>query len=49
MFGKSWHLDVDGDDKVALVLGAALEAKARVESVIPKRETLEDVFVRRAL
>jgi hypothetical protein len=27
----------------------ALEARARVESVVPKRETLEDIFVRRAL
>ncbi len=47
--GKSWSLEAGGDAQVAQVLAAALEAKARVESVIPKRETLESVFVRRAL
>ena len=47
--GKSWALEADGDEKVRGVLKAALDAGARVESVIPKRETLEDIFVRRAL
>ncbi len=47
--GKSWAFDVDGDDAVRAVLMTALEARARVESVVPKRETLEDIFVRRAL
>jgi ABC-2 type transport system ATP-binding protein len=47
--GKSWALEADGDEKVRGVLKAALDAGARVESVVPKRETLEDIFVRRAL
>ncbi|MBL9110660.1 MAG: ABC transporter ATP-binding protein [Myxococcales bacterium] len=47
--GKSWALEADGDEKVRGVLRAALDAGARVESVVPKRETLEDIFVRRAL
>lgn len=37
-----------GDEAVAAVLSAALEAKIRVVEVVPRRETLEDLFVRRA-
>ena len=37
-----------GDEAVAAVLAAALEAKGRVVEVVPRRETLEDLFVRRA-
>lgn len=47
--GKSWILDASGDAAVREVLEAALAENARVESVVPKRETLEDIFVRRAL
>jgi len=47
--GKSWVLEASGDDAVRDVLAAALAHDARVESVIPKRETLEDIFVRRAI
>lgn len=47
--GRAHAVEVEGDDSVREVLAAALEARARVESVIPKRETLEDIFVRRAL
>jgi ABC-2 type transport system ATP-binding protein len=42
-------LEVEGEAAVRLVLERALSAGARVESVLPKRETLEDVFVRKAL
>ncbi len=49
LLGKSWALEVSGDEAVREVLGLALSSCARVESVAPKRETLEDIFVRRAL
>ncbi len=47
--GKSLVLDVHGDDGVRAVLERALAANVRVESLTPKRETLEDIFVRKAL
>jgi ABC-2 type transport system ATP-binding protein len=47
--GRSWALQAEGDDRVRAVLEAALEANARVESVVAHRETLEDIFVRRAI
>jgi ABC-2 type transport system ATP-binding protein len=47
--GKSFVLDVQGDDAVRQVLARALAADVRVESLVPKRETLEDIFVRKAL
>jgi ABC-2 type transport system ATP-binding protein len=47
--GKALVIDVTGDDKQRDVLERALAAGARVESVSPKRETLEDIFVRKAL
>jgi ABC-2 type transport system ATP-binding protein len=42
-------VDVQGDEMVRAVLARALDGKARIESVVPKRETLENVFVRKAL
>jgi ABC-2 type transport system ATP-binding protein len=42
-------MDVRGDDAVRDVVQRALADGARLESVTPKRETLEDIFVRRAL
>jgi ABC-2 type transport system ATP-binding protein len=42
-------LDVHSDEAVRSVLERALAGGARVESVTPKRETLEDIFVRKAL
>jgi ABC-2 type transport system ATP-binding protein len=42
-------LDVQGDEVVKQVLERALAADIRVESLTPKRETLEDIFVRKAL
>jgi ABC-2 type transport system ATP-binding protein len=47
--GKQLVLDVDGDALVRRVLERALQANVRIDSVIPKRETLEDIFVRNAL
>ena len=47
--GKSFVVDVQGDDAVRRILERALAANVRVESVTPKRETLEDTFVRKAL
>ena len=47
--GKALVLEVSGDDKQREVLEHVLAAGARVESVSPKRETLEDIFVRKAL
>jgi ABC-2 type transport system ATP-binding protein len=42
-------MEVEGDDAVRDVVTRALAEGARLESVAPKRETLEDVFVRKAL
>jgi ABC-2 type transport system ATP-binding protein len=47
--GKSLVLEVQGDDAVRTILERALARQLRVESLIPKRETLEDIFVRKAL
>jgi ABC-2 type transport system ATP-binding protein len=47
--GKTLVLDVSGDDKQRDVLRRALEAGVHVDAVAPKRETLEDIFVRKAL
>jgi ABC-2 type transport system ATP-binding protein len=40
---------VQGEGEVAQVLQAALGAGARVVAVTPRRETLEDLFVRKAI
>jgi ABC-2 type transport system ATP-binding protein len=42
-------LEVEGDAAVRQVVEKALASGARLESLTPKRETLEDLFVRRAL
>jgi ABC-2 type transport system ATP-binding protein len=42
-------MEVEGDAAVRDVVQRALADGARLESVAPKRETLEDLFVRRAL
>jgi ABC-2 type transport system ATP-binding protein len=47
--GQTLVLDVQGDDAVRKVLERALAGGIRVDSLIPKRETLEDIFVRKAL
>jgi ABC-2 type transport system ATP-binding protein len=47
--GKTLVVDVQGDDAIKTVLERALAAGVHIESVTPKRETLEDIFVRKAL
>jgi ABC-2 type transport system ATP-binding protein len=47
--GDSLVMEVEGDQAVRRVVERALAEGARLESVTPKRETLEDLFVRRAL
>ena len=47
--GKTLVLDIQGDDAVRKVLERALAGGIRVDSLIPKRESLEDIFVRKAL
>lgn len=47
--GELLVVEVEGDDAVRAVVQRALADGARLESVTPKRETLEDLFVRRAL
>ena len=42
-------VDVQGDAKIPKVLAAALESGARVIEVTPPRESLEDLFMRRAI
>ncbi len=47
--GQTVTVDIEGEASVQSMIARAIEAGATVESVIPKRETLEDLFVRRAL
>jgi ABC-2 type transport system ATP-binding protein len=47
--GQGIAFEVEGDAELRAVLEKALATGANVEGVVPKRETLEDVFVRRAL
>jgi ABC-2 type transport system ATP-binding protein len=47
--GANYVVDVQGDDAIRTVLEKVLASNARIESVTPKRETLEDIFVRKAL
>lgn len=42
-------VEVEGDKQVAETLRAALDAGAQIIEVAPRRETLEDLFLRRAL
>lgn len=42
-------IDVEGEGRVSEALRAALDAGAQIVEVTPKRETLEDLFLRRAL
>ena len=48
-FGKSLVVDVSGDDQQREVLERVLAAGARVEAISPKRQTLEDIFVEKAV
>jgi ABC-2 type transport system ATP-binding protein len=47
--GERLVMEVEGDLAVRSIVEQAFAAGARLESVTPKRETLEDVFVRQAL
>jgi ABC-2 type transport system ATP-binding protein len=47
--GDSLVMEVAGDAAVEAVVAKILAAGARLQSVAPKRETLEDLFVREAL
>jgi len=47
--GTTLVAEVQGDDALRAVLERALATGARIEAVTPKRETLEDIFVRKAL
>jgi ABC-2 type transport system ATP-binding protein len=47
--GPVVHLEVEGDALVEDIIGRVRDASGRIVSVIPHRETLEDVFVRDAL
>jgi ABC-2 type transport system ATP-binding protein len=47
--GKVVGFDVEGDEKLSDVLSKAIASGAKVHGVLPKRETLEDIFVRRAI
>jgi len=47
--GRMLSLEVEGDAAVAAVLRQALDAGVHIETITPKRETLEDIFVRKAI
>jgi ABC-type multidrug transport system ATPase subunit len=47
--GERVVVEIEGESKVAEVLRAALDAGASVSEVIPRHETLEDLFVREAI
>jgi ABC-2 type transport system ATP-binding protein len=47
--GKAFVIEVQGDEAITTVLSRALAAGVRIEALLPKRETLEDIFVRKAL
>jgi ABC-2 type transport system ATP-binding protein len=47
--GDTLVMDLEGDATVKAVIEQALGDGARLDSVTPKRETLEDLFVREAL
>jgi len=47
--GEALVMEVEGDASVRTVVERALADGARLQSVTPKRETLEDLFVREAL
>jgi ABC-2 type transport system ATP-binding protein len=47
--GDSLVMEVEGDLAVREIVEKAFAGGAKLESVTPKRETLEDLFVRRAL
>ena len=47
--GANLALEVEGEDAISELLKLALEHGARIDSVTPRRETLEAIFVRQAI
>src|SRR5262249_32658480 len=47
--GEHVHVEIDGEKTVPKVLATALQVGARVVEVVARRETLEDLFMRRAI
>jgi ABC-2 type transport system ATP-binding protein len=47
--GRSVLFEVEGEDRKKEVFELLLKADARIVSVVPHRETLEDIFIRDAL
>jgi ABC-2 type transport system ATP-binding protein len=47
--GKSLVLELSGDEAVRTLIERALAENVRIDSLLAKRETLEDIFVRKAL
>jgi ABC-2 type transport system ATP-binding protein len=47
--GRSVLFEVEGEERKKEVFEALLKADARIVSVVPHRETLEDIFIRDAL
>ena len=47
--GEHLQVDIEGDNKVKDVLTLALQGGAKVVEVVDRRETLEDLFMRRAI
>ncbi|MBL8606548.1 MAG: ABC transporter ATP-binding protein [Myxococcales bacterium] len=47
--GASLHFELEGDDDVRAAVEKAYAAGCKVDAITPRRETLEDIFVRRAL
>jgi ABC-2 type transport system ATP-binding protein len=45
----AWIIEAEGDAKTRAVLEKALAMGAHIDAVVPKRETLEAIFVRRAV
>jgi ABC-2 type transport system ATP-binding protein len=47
--GTGVGFEIEGDERLKDVLGKVLASGARLNGVLPKRESLEDLFVRRAI
>ncbi len=45
----AWIVDIEGEAKTRELIQKALAAGASIDALIPKRETLEAIFVRKAL
>ena len=45
----AWMIEVEGEERTRELLQKALAGGANVDALTPKRETLEAIFVRKAL